>query len=126
MDKDGLFLAAVAVLAVLFAVYNLVCTARNRRRAVYVTGTVVAVRTAIPETMRKNNSKWAAVSYRINGRSYISGTYVQVPMACQIGSRVRVCCNKENPEELYVFSFRRAGISFAVAAACIAAAVWKM
>lgn len=61
------------------------------------------VRTVIPETMKKNNSKQALIFYRI-----------------------KVCCNKEIPEEVYVFSFRRAGISLAVAAVCIAAAVWKV
>lgn len=126
MERDSLFLTGIAVVAVLFAVYNGVCAAWNRRRAVYTTGTVMKVRTVAPETVQKNNSKWALISYRVNGRSYISGKYVQIPMACQIGSRIKVCCNKENPKEVYVPSFRRAGISLAVAAVCIAVVLWKM
>lgn len=125
MDWENVFLAVIAVLALAFAAYNGVSVARHRENMAHTTGTVVSLWGPMSETVKKNNSKWAVVSYQADGRSYTSQKRIQVPMHCQIGSVVKVCYNKEKPEELYVFSVRKGLISFAVAAVCILAAVWR-
>ena len=79
-----------------------------------------------PETAKARNSKWAKVSYTVDGKTYQSENRVQVPMALQVGSTVKVRYDKLNPGKLYSFSLLRIVISFLIAAVCIFTAVFKL
>lgn len=125
MDGANLFLIMIAALSLLYSAYNGASVARHRENMAYTTGTVVSLWGPMPETVKKNNSKWAVVSYQADGCSYTSKKRIQVPMYCRIGSVVKVCYNKEKPEELYIFSIRKGLISLAMAAICILAVVWR-
>lgn len=72
-----------------------------------------------PETAKARNSKWAQVSYKVDGKSYQSQNRVQVSMALQVGSTVKVRYDKFNPEKLYSFSLLRIAISILIAVVCI-------
>ena len=76
-----------------------------------------------PETAKARNSKWAIVSYTVDGKVYQSQNRVQVPMAQQVGSTVKVRYDRLSPEKLYSFSMLRIAVSILIAAVCILAAV---
>lgn len=61
----------------------------------------------------------------VDGKSYQSQNRVQVPMALQVGSTVKVRYDKFNPEKLYSFSLLRIAVSILTAAICILTAVFK-
>ena len=71
-----------------------------------------------PETARTRNSKWAVVSYEVDGRLVQSGNRIQVPMTSQVGSFVHVRYDKQEPEKLYAFSLGRMAVAFLVAVVC--------
>lgn len=79
-----------------------------------------------PETAKARNSKWAIVSYKAGGKTYQSQNRIQVPMALEVGSTVKVRYDKFNPEKLYGFSPLRIVISFLIATVCILAVVFKL
>ena len=54
-----------------------------------IVGDIVNVNTAVPETMKKNNSKWAVVRIKIDNKEYYSNL-IQVPMEMNIGDRIEV------------------------------------
>ena len=59
-----------------------------------------------PENSKFRNSKWATVSYKVNGRTYQSQNCIQVPMASQIGTTITVRYDTQNPEKnCIVFPF---------------------
>ena len=89
-------------------------------------GTIISFKTINPENSKFRNSKWATVSYKVNGRTYQSQNSIQVPMASQIGTTVTVRYDTQNPEKLYGFSILRIIVSFIVAAICIAAAIFNL
>ena len=89
-------------------------------------GTITSFRTINPENSKFRNSKWATVSYKVNGRTYQSQNCIQVPMASQIGTTVTVRYDMQNPEKLYSFSILRIIVSLIVAAICIAAAIFNL
>ncbi len=70
------------------------------------------------ETARTRNSKWAVVSYEVDGRLVQSGNRIQVPMTSQVGSFVHVRYDKQEPEKLYAFSLGRMAVAFLVAVVC--------
>lgn len=61
----------------------------------------------------------------VDGKSYQSQNRVQVPMALQVGSTVKVRYDKFNPEKLYSFSLLQIAVSIFIAAICILTAVFK-
>lgn len=79
-----------------------------------------------PETARHRNSKWAIVSYKVDGKTYQSRNRIQVPMASQIGSTVNVRYDKFDPEKLYSFSMLRMIVSLFIAVICFSAAIFKL
>jgi len=79
-----------------------------------------------PETAKARNSKWAKVSYNVNGKSYQSANRIQVSMTSQIGTPVTVRYDIFNPEKLYSFSVSRIIVSLIIATVCIIVAVFKL
>ncbi len=126
MDNDTIFLYIIAATALCFGLINCIQFLLKRNKTAQTTGTIISIKMPNPETAKARNSKWAKVSYRVDGKSYQSQNRVQVPMALQVGSTVKVRYDKLNPEKLYSFSLLRIAVSFLIAAICILAAVFKL
>lgn len=126
MDNDTVILSIIASMALCFALVNCVCFLVKKNRTALAVGTVISVRMPNPETAKARNSKWAKISYRVNGKSYQSQNRIQVPMASQIGTQVTVRYDIANPERLYSFSGRRILVSLSVAVICILAVLLKL
>ena len=126
MDNDTIFLSVIAAAALCFALINCVQFLLKRNRTAQTTGTIISIKMPNPETAKARNSKWAKVSYNVNGKSYQSANRIQVSMTSQIGTPVTVRYDIFNPEKLYSFSVSRIIVSLIIAAICIIAAVFKL
>lgn len=125
MNNDTIFLYIIASIALCFGLINCIQFLLKRNRTAQTTGTIISIKMPNPETAKARNSKWAQVSYIVDGKSYQSQNRVQVPMALQVGSTVKVRYDKFNPEKLYRFSLLRIAVSILIAAICILTAVFK-
>lgn len=123
MNNDAIFLSVIAAVALCFGLINCMQFVLKRNRTAQTTGTIISIKMPNPETAKARNSKWAIVSYTVDGKAYQSQSRVQVPMALQVGSTVRVRYDRLNPEKLYSFSMLRIAVSILSAAVCILAAV---
>ncbi len=126
MNNDTIFLYITAAIALCFGLINCIQFLLKRNKTAQTTGTIISIRMPNPETAKARNSKWAQVSYMVGEKSYQSQNRVQVPMALQVGSTVKVRYDKLNPEKLYRFSLLRIAVSILIAAICILAAVFKL
>ena len=126
MESDTIFLYIIAAAALCFALINCIQFLLKRNRAAQTTGTIISIKMPNPETAKARNSKWAKVSYNVNGKSYQSANRIQVSMTSQIGTPVTVCYDIFNPEKLYSFSVSRIIVSLIITAICIIAAVFKL
>lgn len=124
MNSDTIFLYAIATAALCFGLINCIQFLLKRNRAAQTTGTIISIKMPNPETAKARNSKWAKVSYNVNGKSYQSANRIQVSMTSQIGTPVTVRYDIFNPEKLYSFSVSRIIVSLIIAAICIIAAVF--
>lgn len=125
MDKNSIFLFAVAGIALGFGLANGISFLLKGNRTAKTTGTIISVKTTLPERTKFRNAKWATVSYKVNGKTYQSRNRIQVPMASQIGSTVTVRYDRQNPHQLYSFSVSRIVVSVLIAAVCIGLAVFS-
>lgn len=119
MDKEVIFLGVIALLALAFCVYNIVSYTANKRHSQKTHGTIVSLKTINPPTEKMRNSKWAIVTYNVAGKSYTSKKYIQVSMSADIGSRVPVYYDINQPEKLYSFSTGRIAISALIVLGCL-------
>ncbi|MDE6639769.1 MAG: DUF3592 domain-containing protein [Acetatifactor sp.] len=126
MNNDAIFLYIIAATALCFGLINCIQILLKRNRTAQTTGTIISIKMPNPETAKARNSKWAQVSYTVDGKSYQSQNRVQVPMTLQVGSTVKVRYDRLNPEKLYSFSLLRIAVSILIAAICILAAVFKL
>lgn len=126
MNNDTIFLYIIAIIAVCFALINCIQFIVKRNKTAQTVGTVISIKTVNPETTNFRNSKWATVSYKVNGKTYQSQNRIQVSMASQIGTTVTVRYDMANPEKLYSFSVLRIVVSLLVVAICIVAAVFNL
>lgn len=118
MSSEAVFLCVVGVIAGCFGLVNAVQFLLLQKKTARVVGTVVSIKMPNPETARTRNSKWAVVSYEVDGRLVQSGNRIQVPMTSQVGSFVHVRYDKQEPEKLYAFSLGRMAVAFLVAVVC--------
>lgn len=88
MNNEAIFLYTVAAIALCFGLVNSIQFLLKRGRTAQTVGTVISIKMPNPETAKARNSKWATVSYKVNGRTCQSQNRIQVPMASQIGSTV--------------------------------------
>ena len=126
MDNDTIFLYIIAAAALCFALINCIQFIMKRNKTAQTTETIISIKMPNPETAKARNSKWAKVSYNVNGKSYQSANRIQVSMTSQIGTPVTVRYDIFNPEKLYSFSVSRIIVSLIIAAICIIAAVFKL
>ncbi len=118
MGKESMFICVIAVAAVGFALFNTACLMIKRNSTAQTEGTILSFVLVNPEKA-KSNSKWAIVTYKVNGRMYTSQNRIQVPMAAQIGSSVKIRYDVARPEKLYSFSWKRVLLALLVAAVCL-------
>lgn len=118
MDNETLFLFVVLTASLLFAAFNGICMAVKRGKTAQAMGTVISLTSPLPDTVKFRNSKWAQVTYHVDGKACTSQNRVQVPLTAQIGSTVRIRYDMEQPDILYSYSLKRVAMSLAVAAVC--------
>ena len=124
MNNDAIFLYIIAGAALCFGVMNCLQFLLKINKTAQTTGTIISVKMPNPETAKARNSKWAKISYSVEGKSYQSQNRVQVPMALQVGATVKIRYDKLNPEKLYHFSISRIAMSILITAVCILAAAF--
>jgi hypothetical protein len=124
--RDTIFLYIIAGIALCFGMANCIQFLLKRNRTAQTVGTITSIKMPNPETAKARNSKWAIVSYKVNGKNYQSQNRIQVSMSCQIGTPVTVRYDTQTPEKLYSFSILRIVVSFLVAAICIVAAIFHL
>lgn len=112
MNNESVFLYILGAVALCFGIANLICLLLKYNRTDRTVGTIMSIKMPNPETAKTRNSKWATVSYKVDGRIYQSQNRIQVPMASQIGSTIKIRYDKLTPEKLYSFSVLRIVISF--------------
>ncbi len=113
--SSSYFMILVGISALIFSVYQLIIFMINKNKIEYTDGTIVEVNTAVPETMKKNNSKWAIVSYKVDGKMITSKNRIQVSMNSKVGDKVKVAYLINNPEKLFTTTLKKASISFIIA-----------
>lgn len=126
MSNDAIFLCFIAALTLCFALINCIQFLAKRNRTSQVVGTITSIKTPNPTKSNFRNSKWAIVSYNVNGKTYQSKKRIQVPLCSQIGSTVMIRYDKFNPEILYCFSGLRIIISLLITATCILIVTLKL
>ena len=126
MTGDIIFLYLIAVVSLAFAIFNGICFLIKRNRTAQTVGTIISITSPNPETAKARNSKWAKVSYKVDGRNITSKNRVQVPMTAEIGSSVTIRYDVEEPDQLYCFSLLRILAALCITVICIIAAVFNL
>ena len=75
-------------------------------------GTIISAKTAVPEQMKKNNSKWALIEIYINNDRYVSAKKLQVPMDSEIGDTIEIIYDENDPENMAIRKRNRIVIMF--------------
>lgn len=115
MSSDVLVLLIVAVLALLFALFNAGRLLIVRRHSARTTGTIQTINLIYW-------AKWATVSHKVGAHTYVSENRIHVPGYAQIGDEVSICYDVNAPERLYQASYRRVGVALMIAVVCGVAA----
>lgn len=125
MERDQMVLGTLAVLCAVYAAEQLIRLLRGRANTAVVRAVVMSVSCAMPERVRRNNSKWALVSYKVDGIAYCPPERVQVPMTAMVGSRVTVRYYLDDPGRIAAFSRYRLGAAAIAEAVLLAAAALR-
>ncbi|MBS6953083.1 MAG: hypothetical protein KH230_07595 [Enterocloster asparagiformis] len=125
MGREQMVLGTLAVLCAVYAAEQLIRLLRGRANTAAVRAVVMSVSCALPERVRRNNSKWALVSYKVDGIFYSPPERVQVPMTAMVGSRVTVRYYLDDPGRIAAFSWSRLGAAAIAAAVLLAAAALR-
>ena len=115
-EMEGLFLYILAAVSLLAAIAEGIGLLTDRGKTRETEATVVDAWVAAPGG--RYASKWARVHYVVDGRRSTSRERIQVPMAFQTGSRLKIRCRTDDPGRLCRRSVKRLGILLAAAAAC--------
>lgn len=126
MKKDEMILYAIAAIAVCFALANAFMLLLKRGKTAQTIGVISSIKMPNAEMAKARNSKWAEITYTVDGKTYRSKNRIQVSMASQVGDSITVRYDMEHPEKLYSFSVSRIIISLLVAAICVLAAFFKL
>lgn len=126
MGRDTIFLYVIAVTAVCFALVNGIQFFVKRNKTAKTVGTIISIKMLNPTTASYRNSKWAEISYHVDGKIYQSQNRIQVPITSQIGTSVMVRYDKLKPEKLYSFSSLRMIAPLFIAGGCVLAGIFKL
>lgn len=125
MNKEVIFISAVALLAFGFCAINVVSFLINKNHSKKVQGTVISFKTVNPSAEKMRNSKWAIVTYNVAGKNYTSQNQIQVSMTADIGSHVQVRYDIDQPDKLYHFSVKRIVVSSLIVVGCLLVIILK-
>ena len=126
MEKDTIFLYAIAAAAICFALANAFQFLLKHGRTAQAAGTISSIKMPNAEMAKARNSKWAEITYTVDGKAYCSKNRIQASMTSQVGDSVTVRYDMEHPEKLYSFSVSRIIISLLIAVICVLAAFFKL
>lgn len=126
MKDNTIFLYLIVTVSLLFALYNAFVFWAKRNTTAKTIGTISSITSPNPETAKARNSKWAKVTYCVNGKNYVSKNRIQVPMTSQIGDSVTVRFDLKQPEKIYSYSLTRVLVSLLIAVICIVVAVFHL
>lgn len=124
MERDVMILYIISVISLGFALYNCIFFLIKRKKTNKVMGTIIDIKLPNPETAKARNSKWAKVTYKVNGQNYVSKNRIQVSMSSCIGTKILVRYDIEQPEKLYSFSALRIIVASLVSAFCLVIALF--
>lgn len=124
----GLFILLL-IMGIAFMFYSVVegiryYRVRNCIRT--INGVIYNLTTASAESMRLYNSKWAKVSFTVDGGIIVSENRIQVPMSSKVGDKITVKYDVNNPKRIITVSVQRMilFLSIAVAFLLIAFIIW--
>ncbi|WP_102400791.1 hypothetical protein [Haloimpatiens massiliensis] len=115
-----IFFGIAATFCIVYSAYQYISFMMNKELISYAIATIIDTKTIVPETMKKNNSKWATVSFRVNRKEYVPSNRIQVSMNASVGDQIKIAYYKENPSELFTSSLKKASIFFMIGVLCIA------
>lgn len=107
MDRDITFINAILLISLLFVFWELIQIIQYRGKYKSTDAIVMSTIYANPNGTTFRNSKWALVSYRVDGKSYISKRRIQVAMNTNVGDKVKIKFEKEAPERIVSFSYKK-------------------
>lgn len=119
LERDVIFLYMIVLVCIIFIIIEGISLIRMKGKTAVTIGTIIDIKTVVPESMKKNNSKWAIISYNVNGKHYTSSNRVQVPMSLVVGNQIKVHYCIDQPTILYNRSFAKLVIAFIVAVMCM-------
>ena len=100
MERERMVCLTLAALCAVYGIYQMILLLRHRSHTADVQAVVMSVSSALPERVKRNNSKWAQVSYQVDGITYR-------PLAAVVGSHVTVHYRLDDPGRIAVFSRTR-------------------
>lgn len=103
MGKDlNLFVIIIGCIFFIIGAYYWIIPKLSIKDPKSTRGIIILTDTAVPEQMKKNNSRWAFIEINIDGERYISGKRLQVPMHNKIGDFIEVIYDEKNPENMVI------------------------
>lgn len=115
-----LLFGVAAVSCIVYSAYQYISFMMNKELISYTMATIIDTKTVVPEAMKKNNSRWAIVRFRVDGKEYVSSSRIQVSMNASEGDQIRIAYYKDNPRELFTPNLKKAAIFFIIGALCTA------
>ncbi len=115
-----LLFGVTAAFCIVYSAYQYITFMMNKELISYTMATIIDTETTVPEAMKKNNSRWAMVSLRVDGKEYISSSRIQVSINASVGDQIRIAYYKDNPRDIFTPSLKKAGIFFVIGILCIA------
>lgn len=119
MKNYEILLSIAGMVSIIFAITEAAQLFVARGKTAQADGVIISVRTRMPETVKRNNSKWAYLTYQVKGKYYTSNTSLQVSMYAQIGDHMKVTYYINDPVKIFKHSFRRFGIALFVLTVCL-------
>lgn len=125
-NGEEIFLYCIAVISLIFALWNSIQVIQKRGRTNQTVGTISSIVSPNPDTAKCRNSKWAKLTYRVNGQNYTSENRIQVPMSSEIGSKIKIRYDITQPNKLYSYSLSRVFVALVIALVCMIAAIFHL
>lgn len=115
MNNYCMFFYAIAAISAAFAAGNGYAALLQRSRTAIVEGIICSLSLISPKKFSLHTGKWAKVSYKVNGKKYITSAPIPVPADAQIETKITVRYDTAYPGRLYHFAWGKIAIASAVA-----------
>lgn len=109
-----LLFAVASCFCLIYSAYEFTNFMRNRNLINYTTAIIIDTTTIVPETMKTTNSKLATVSFEVDEKEYTSSNRVEVSMNSSIGDKIKIAYYKNNPNQLFTSTMKKATIFFII------------